>query len=86
MSAGFWTVIAGIISLAGGILSEFFSAQARKRKDQAAFDEKELSFNILAQKALEKLYLKTVQAGKQSQIVQDKLDEHMKKKSTNDEK
>lgn len=86
MSATIWGVIGGIITLAIGILSEFFSAQARERKEQEAFDKQDLEFRVLAQKALEKIYARTAEAAKGSQTVQDRLDKHMNAPGSNDAK
>ena len=75
METGILGVIAGIITLAVGILNEFFSAKARERAAQDAFDRSQLEFTVIAQRALVKLYERT--AAQRAQAEQDRADDFL---------
>lgn len=77
MNASLLAVLAGFFTLAINIMNEFFSAKARQREQQEKFDKTELEFNTLAQKALIQMQINTILASKQSQNIQDRLDQHV---------
>lgn len=83
MEATAWGFLAGLVALVWGIFQEYFSAKARERVEQDAFNKADLEFKVLAQKALEKLYARTAEAARGAQTVQDRLDQHMNQGSNN---
>lgn len=78
METGILGLIAGIITLAIGILNEFFSAKARERVEQDAFDKAQLEFSVIAQRALVKIYERA--AAQKPQDVQDRADDFLANK------
>jgi hypothetical protein len=73
MEGSLWAVLTGIISIAIAVMNEWFGAKARERQQQAAFDKRELEFDVLARRAYEKLKLRVVQEGQELQGIEDRL-------------
>lgn len=80
MTEGLLAIIGSILTLAIGILNEFFSASARARAEGEAFDKAQLQFSVLAQKALEKWNKNAADAAAAAQSGQDWLDQNRKPK------